>query len=180
MTMCRLANHAISRKVYALNDTLFIPGEHATHMSFVRTGTLEYTLMDADGMEHTEWVQNAEDWIAEPVLWMSAWAHMGSLTTTGECELLLVDPGKFCDIINLNPPAFHIVSSYARSFAKWAESEEAGRLSDVCQGDEVGPRVRMMMGLEAPPRRTSVSSAPARIIKWVSTSSIGQATLARR
>jgi len=151
VTMGRLADNAISRKVFALNDTLFIPGEDATHMSFVRTGKLEYTMVDCNGTPHNEWVDNTEDWIAEPVLWLSSWAHVGRLTATMECELLHVDPVKFSSIIHLNPPAFQIVSLYARNFAQWINSPEAA-MNDICQGEEVGPRVREMMGFTEEPK----------------------------
>ncbi|CAJ1329731.1 unnamed protein product [Effrenium voratum] len=84
VTIHRLANNAIVNKQLARTDTLFIPGETATHMYIVVYGRLVYSRMDSRGDEHKELVDKGEDWISEPVLWTPSWVHLGLLMSMTE------------------------------------------------------------------------------------------------
>merc|ERR1711977_274152 len=99
VTMNRLANKAISWKKLARGDSLFQPGELATHMYFVTVGRLHYVKVDSKLEEKEEWVDKGEDWIAEPVLWTAEWVHLGVLTAVTECELLLIDASSFGEVV---------------------------------------------------------------------------------
>lgn len=137
VTLQRLAVNAISRRQLARGDGLFYPGETATHVYFVVLGQLRYIKVDKRGLEHVEWVDSEEDWISEPVLWTQSWTHLGTLLAQTEAELLLVDGGKFGDIISLSPGVFALVRSYARQFLDWINAEFSEDLSDISQGEDI-------------------------------------------
>jgi len=147
VTMHRLARTAISRKLLARGDTLFIPGETGTHMYFVVSGKLRYIKPDPtdESRDREEWVDKGEDWIAEPVLWTPSWVHQGMLIATTECDLLLVSADKFAEVIRLSPPVHSLVSCYATSFMKWLSEQalkDSSSLSDICQGEDVSDTLR--------------------------------------
>lgn len=145
VTMHRLASTAIEHKQLAKHDPLFIAGEQATHVYFVVTGRLEYIRVDSKGGQQQEQVDHTEDWIAEPVLWMKTWWHLGDLMAEFECDLLLLNPSKFCTIVHLNPPAFRLASTYAKSFIDWIRNEDPDNLSDISQGEKIGERLQSFM-----------------------------------
>jgi len=137
-TMSRLANTAISRKLLAQFDSLFYPGEAATHMYFVVQGRLQYIRVDPLGEDdHVEWVDKGEDWISEPVLWTPSWIHLGVANAEMECDLLMIDAAKFHGIISLNPAVHQTVSGYAANFVAWINSQDYQDLSDIVQGETV-------------------------------------------
>lgn len=131
VTMQRLANKAIDRKLLAAGDCLFHPLEIATHMSFIITGKLLYTRMAH--RELKEWVDKGEDWIAEPVLWTPDWFHQGHLVAAQSCDLLMINSAPFPDIVRRNPQAHHIVSGYAIRYIE--RLNDASNLSDITQGE---------------------------------------------
>jgi len=145
ISMHRLANSAISRKPLAHNDVFFVPGEYATHMSVVVNGHLSYVRVDSEGHEHPEDVSKGEDWISEPVLWARAWVHLGLLVAVKETDLLLVDPRKFGEVISLNPVAHSLARTYARNFLHWLNTRQRDTISDIWQGEDVGPTIRSFM-----------------------------------
>jgi len=161
VTMHRLANTAIRRKPLARNDILFISGEKATNMYIVVAGRLQYHKSDSSGDDHHEWVDKGEDWIAEPVLWTPMWLHLGNLTAVTECDLLLVDPKSFSEVFVLNPHAYTLASNYAQRFLMWLESLGADSLTDICQGEEVGPLVESFIDSYTEPMSQTCSSQSA-------------------
>jgi len=157
VTMQRLATNAMSRKSFARGDSLFYPGEKATHMIFVVFGRLMYTQSDT----HKEWVDKGEDWISEPVLWTDHWAHIGLLTATVECELLLVSPDEFASLVKLSPPVWNIVCRYGRNFVRWLNEDESGaKLSDVIQGEDKGDEIRNLIFATTETARQHGSAEP--------------------
>merc|ERR1719230_557759 len=98
-----------------------------------------------NGEAHMEWVDSKEDWISEPVLWTPTWVHLGKLTAVTECEFLLVDAKFFGEIVNLNPPSFKLARAYARDFLRWLNLQARENLSDIAQGEIVGPSVQRMV-----------------------------------
>lgn len=135
VTLHRLAFSSIGRKHFAQQDTVFFPGEVATHLSFVVNGKLKYMrIVEESGTYHTEWVDKGEDWIAEPVLWISHWVHVGVLMAAVECELLIVQPESFSEVVRLNPQVFQVVSRYARRYVR--HMNQRGTLSDITQGED--------------------------------------------
>eukprot|EP00931_Biecheleriopsis_adriatica_P060450 TRINITY_DN36307_c0_g1_i1.p1 TRINITY_DN36307_c0_g1~~TRINITY_DN36307_c0_g1_i1.p1 ORF type:complete len:741 (-),score=129.71 TRINITY_DN36307_c0_g1_i1:82-2304(-) len=155
VTIHRLANNAIQNKLLARNDTLFIPGEGATHMYIVVAGRLVYSRVDSQGEERKELVDKGEDWIAEPVLWTSAWIHLGLLTALKESDLMVLDPHMFGRIVKLNPDAFLLAVTYANNFLNWINAVERDSLSDVWQGENVGEQVTGFMELDESHSRSS-------------------------
>merc|ERR1719193_668564 len=71
VTMQRLAASAMSKMPVAANDSIFLPGEKATHVYFMSEGRLAY-IQRPVGQEESkkEHVDAGEHWIAEPVLWV--------------------------------------------------------------------------------------------------------------
>lgn len=133
-TMRRMAWHAIQRTSLAQDDHLFIPGESATHMYILVTGRMEYMKPDEAGDEassHAFKVQNSEDFIAEPVLWTTAWDHLGALTAITETEVLRIDPQRFADIIHRSPPARTAAVAYGREFVERLNRADERSLSDI-------------------------------------------------
>jgi len=120
---------------------LFFPGEIATHVYFVVTGTLKYSKISKDGVECVEWVDRAEDWIAEPVLWTPSWMHLGTLIARQETDLLALLGNKFGEIMARTPQVHSLVSSYAAKFIAWMNSLDRDSLSDVTQGEIVSSQL---------------------------------------
>lgn len=170
-TMHRAAT-TISHKSIAHGDSLFYKDEAATHLYFVRFGRLQYiqgnssmqdTLMGplvarssnagnnvtrevscTSGQARSiEWVDSMEDWIAEPVLWTPTWVHRGMLHAAMECELLLVKPDKFAEVVSLNPVVYHLMCGYAALYLKWVNSRSF--VSDISQGEDVSSTIKEMI-----------------------------------
>lgn len=165
VTIHRLANTAIQKKQLARTDSLFIPGETATHMYIVVYGRLIYSRIDSKGNEHKELVDKGEDWISEPVLWTSSWVHLGLLISMTESELMVLDPGHFGRVVNLNPDAAALASTYVANFIKWINSVQTDSLSDIWQGENVGPRVAGFMELDENQFKSAKSLA-AKLMNW--------------
>ncbi|OLP81346.1 hypothetical protein AK812_SmicGene38126 [Symbiodinium microadriaticum] len=165
VTIHRLANNAIYNKLLARTDTLFIPGETATHMYIVVAGRLVYSRFDSKNDEHKELVDKGEDWISEPVLWTSTWVHLGLLTALTECALMVLDPVQFGRIVNLNPDANMLATTYVKNFIAWINSVERDSLSDIWQGENVSPRVASFMELDENQFRNAKSLA-AKLMNW--------------
>eukprot|EP00928_Gymnodinium_smaydae_P028032 TRINITY_DN21494_c0_g1_i1.p1 TRINITY_DN21494_c0_g1~~TRINITY_DN21494_c0_g1_i1.p1 ORF type:complete len:809 (-),score=148.05 TRINITY_DN21494_c0_g1_i1:160-2586(-) len=140
VTMNRLANNAILRKALARDDVLFHLAENATNMYIVVDGRLIYDRIDDQGDTlNTEMVDKGEDWIAEPVLWLQQWPHLGSLQAMTESDLLLVIPQRFSEILTLNPRVHKLACRYCANYLEWLQNVEQSGLSDISQGEDVGP-----------------------------------------
>jgi len=148
VTVQRLAVTAISRRALARGDRLFYPGETATHVYFVVAGRFRYVKVNDHG-QHEEWVDSHEDWISEPVLWVPNWTHLGTLMAGTEAELLLVDGGKFGEIISLNPPVFAQVRQYAARFVELINLQSCEELSDISQGEDISDTLRAFISDES-------------------------------
>ncbi|CAK9118251.1 unnamed protein product [Durusdinium trenchii] len=164
-TIHRLANNAIQKKQLARTDSLFLPGETATHMYIVVYGRLIYSRIDSKGNEHKELVDKGEDWISEPVLWTDSWIHLGLLISMTESDLMVLDPLHFGRIVNLNPDAAALAHTYVMNFIKWINSVPRDSLSDIWQGENVGPRVAGFMELDENQFRSAKSLA-AKLMNW--------------
>lgn len=135
VSMQRVASSAISRKHLARGDTLFIPTEVGRHMYFVATGRLRYIRVAGQGEEVQEWVDRDEDWISEPVIWISAWFHVGKALAFTESDILMLSPTEFGTAILLNPMAVDLMRSYAGHYIEWLNRVEDDCLTDVTQGE---------------------------------------------
>jgi len=138
ISMHRLANAAISWKSLARSDSLFILGERATHMSVVVHGCVSYNHLDSEGEEHAEKVNNSDEWISEPVLWTTSYSHRGTLNAVTECDLILMSPQHFGEVISLNPISYAIACTYAHNLVTWLNDQPLNSLSDVWQGARIG------------------------------------------
>jgi len=146
VTCNRLATKAISRKSLAQNDQLFITGEVAHFMYFVRSGRLRYVKSHDDGSSHNEWVDEKEDWISEPALWTTQWIHLGSLSAWAEIELLVVHPEHFSEVVHQTPNLSEFVVNYAQNYLNWVNSLPQDRLSDICQGELQSEMIASFVG----------------------------------
>jgi len=141
VTMHRIASKSLLSQRLARNDQLFQPMEIAQYMYCVTVGRLEYCKVSSKGTQHKEFVDSGEDWISEPVLWSPVWLHMGVLTAVNECELILIDAGKFAQVVELNPQAFCTCAIYARNYMAWLNGQDRDQLSDISQGEDIGEMV---------------------------------------
>jgi len=144
-TVRRIANLALKRKLLARSDTMFIPGESATQMSIVVSGWLEYRRADSTGEDRQERVNKGEDWISEPALWTPAWVHLGGLTAVTECDMVMVEPERFSAVIHRNPSAQGLTVTYAKNFLRWLNEQDPDELSDISQGESIGPTIKGFM-----------------------------------
>eukprot|EP00913_Durusdinium_trenchii_P025737 g24153.t1 len=122
--------------------------ESQSGMYFVSFGRLEYIRMiDNSGHEYKEFVDKGEDWLAEPALWTEAWYHVGEAKAYTDCEVLLVDPKAFEEILNVVRPVASIVAQYCRRFMAWLQTleSEEGMLTDVIQGDLVSKTIQSFL-----------------------------------
>jgi len=148
ITMNRCAKESISHMEMAQGDTLFLPEQHAFCMYFVAFGRLEYIrITDNAGNEFKEFVDKGEDWLAEPALWTESWYHVGEAKAYTDCEVLLVDPKAFEEILNVVRPVASIVANYCRRFMSWLQNleSEEGMLTDVIQGDQVSDTIQSFL-----------------------------------
>jgi hypothetical protein len=145
VTVHRIANSAVARKLLAQGDTLFHPGEAATHMYVVVAGSYLYKRVDVLGAPHCEEVQKGEDWIAEPALWTENWNHCGLLTAVDHSDNVTVDSVTFMEQVRLNPQAHVFTSHYARNFLHWLNGLPPEQLSDISQGENVSDLCRSFM-----------------------------------
>jgi len=107
----------------------------------VVTGALKYVKIGKDGVECVEWVDRAEDWIAEPVLWTPSWVHLGTLIAMHETDLLAISGNQFGEIMARTPQVHSLVSTYAANFMAWMNSVDRDLLSDVSQGEIVSSQI---------------------------------------
>mmetsp|Transcript_14422 Transcript_14422/g.41465 ORF Transcript_14422/g.41465 Transcript_14422/m.41465 type:complete len:466 (-) Transcript_14422:55-1452(-) len=130
--MQRVAATAIKRRNVACNDELFFPGETGLTMYFVCSGSFVYITSDGndDVKDH---VYPGEDWVAEPVLWMRHWIHMGLMVAVRDSEIMAVAPDKFVEVMTKNVEVHRFVSRYAQAFGKWLNGSDTQR-SDLMKG----------------------------------------------
>lgn len=128
---------------------------------------MDGTLQDMKGCEDlwSDLLLPGEDWISEPVLWTSSWVHLGLLISMTESELMVLDPGHFGRVVNLNPDAAALASTYVANFIKWINSVQTDSLSDIWQGENVGPRVAGFMELDENQFKSAKSLA-AKLMNW--------------
>jgi hypothetical protein len=145
VTVHRLANSALAHKLLSEGDTLFHPGEVATHMYVVVKGRYCYNRVDELGQQHMEWVDKGEDWISEPALWTERWSHCGRLTAVAHADNVTIDANGFCDQVKKNPKAHVFVSGYAKNFLRWLNGKKPTELSDISQGEDVGELILSLL-----------------------------------
>jgi len=147
VTAFRLAKTAVSTKLVAKHDPVFIHGEKPSHMYIVIEGQFQYKRMTSEGEVIREVVDKGEDWIAEPVLWSTEWYHLGDCVAADQSSLMLVSPQHFCKEVQRNPTAWLLVTTYCKNFLKWLNSTDSDDLSDITQGDvkEVTTQLREFM-----------------------------------
>lgn len=132
VTAQRLASEAVEERYYAQCDHIFNSTELATHMWFLGGGLIRYS-RSAQVMEidpHT----NA--WISELVLWIDSWTHVGHLTAVTPCNMILLSPRSFGDVMRRNPEAYSLALTYANNFIRWWAMMSTSS-SDVVLGSEV-------------------------------------------
>jgi len=134
VTMQRLVRDAFGKKMLADNDSLFLAGEMGTHMFIIVEGQLRYRRESRPGSinhDKAETVRGDEHWVAEPVLWVSKWVHVGDLVASQDSKLITISPTGFGEVIQLNPTSFHLALEYAHKFIDWLEGLQADNLSDI-------------------------------------------------
>mmetsp|Transcript_83547 Transcript_83547/g.130394 ORF Transcript_83547/g.130394 Transcript_83547/m.130394 type:complete len:152 (+) Transcript_83547:2-457(+) len=116
---------------------MFTAGVDATYMSFLTSGTMLYERMHMywershNQSSRPEIVRANEDWIAEPVLWLSNWCHLGNLWSETATELVQVHPDKLSAVAKDNPVVFSMFSSYSKQYVKWLAQFSKQFLSDI-------------------------------------------------
>jgi hypothetical protein len=146
VTLNRITTKALNTKRLARDDSLFHAGELALNMAFIVEGKLMYMR----GLDES--CTKGEVWISEPVLWTPNWIHLGALTATSVSELLLVDPEKFGEVVQLNPLAHEMMRAYCIGFLDWLNETERDDLSDIFRAGRDSAAVKHML-----PGRTSTT-----------------------
>jgi len=132
VTLNKVAQDAVTRIQMARGDTLFLLNQDGAGMYFVISGRILYS-RDTEMGPKRELVDADEDWIAEPVLWVESWLHLGEARAYADSELLMVSPTQFETILKTVKPIARTAARYARRFMEWLEQQE---YTDVIQGDE--------------------------------------------
>jgi hypothetical protein len=162
-SMQRIATGALSRKLFARGETIFLPHELAQHMDFVVAGNLRYTrTCEATHSEIVEWVTMGEDWITEPAVWTEEWITLGELIAACVTEMLEVSQKEFAEAIKRTPHVFAVVSAYASNFMKRLNSIDHDNLSDIIQGDKVRNEIADLI---CPDSASDMKFAPTRSLK---------------
>jgi len=96
VVMRKVCHECVSLKVYHPGDVLFTRGEipSPASMLFMIAGMLEYEGMDG------RYDVGAGQWACEGTLWTS-WMHLGTLRSTSNSRLLLLDAAGFQRIVAL-------------------------------------------------------------------------------
>lgn len=166
ISMLRLAGTAISRKPLAQSDSLFIPGEHATHMSIVVHGRLLYSRADARGNGNEEIIDKCEHWISEPALWAEGYFHRGDLVALTESDLLQVSRDRFGEVIGLNPAAYALARTYAHNFLRWLNTQHVEAGFDICKSEDFVAVLKGFIGEIQKEQRTRARRPSATRFSW--------------
>ena len=78
---------------------------------------------------------------------------------------MVLDPVQFGRIVDLNPDANMLATTYVKNFIAWINSVERDSLSDIWQGENVSPRVASFMELDENQFRNAKSLA-AKLMNW--------------
>jgi len=110
--MRKVCHRATSMTLASCGDTMFDAGEIPAHpkMIFVCSGEMQYVSIGG-----TETQVKAVIWISEAVLW-TPWMHLGVLTATSECRLIVLDSQKFHHIVAQYDHADMDPRKYAETF----------------------------------------------------------------
>lgn len=110
--MRKVCHRAMAMTVVTTGDTIFDIGEIRSDpkMYFLCSGTMQYVSISGTVSE-----VEAIQWIAEASLW-THWMHIGVLTATSECRLVVLDSTKFQDIVDQFSHQGFDPSEYAKKF----------------------------------------------------------------
>ncbi|CAE7830095.1 CNGA3 [Symbiodinium sp. CCMP2592] len=129
------ASQGFEKKTLALDDWEFLACTPATHMRYLISGELRYAKQS--GMlgeaEETDLLPGDSYWIAEAVLWVSDWDHVGELTASLESNLLLISPECILPWSLLFPASHKFLKTYAQDFVKFYRNLPQEELTDVLE-----------------------------------------------
>lgn len=127
MVMRRVCHFGMSTLLLSEGDIIFSKGETlAESMYFVCRGVLEYDL-DDDG--DTQSVMEKQ-WVSEPGLWCQSWVHCGTLKSTTEAKLHLLNVSSFQEIASrAKDSVSQELKVYAADFVEKLNS--SGEISDL-------------------------------------------------
>jgi hypothetical protein len=153
--MCSLTENALSQSVLAAGEVAFESNVGITDMHLVRSGVLHYFRADWIDITRVE----AQDWLAEPVLW-TQWRTLGSARAITACDLVSIDVSDFLTTISrdMANPIFTLSAHYAQGYVEWLSTVPFGKLSDVSHRNEMLPSVAQFTRAAAAtlPNRTSI------------------------
>lgn len=132
---------ALSEVVYtktpASGQDIFLEGECASHMYFLVRGSGAYIFLES------QTIVDFPDYIAEAVLWVRDWHHLGRLAVSDtRCELLLLDPASFqlCVEREESDLMVKVLRKYASLYAQ--NLEDASSEGYSTEGLEANPTLR--------------------------------------
>mmetsp|Transcript_74777 Transcript_74777/g.226559 ORF Transcript_74777/g.226559 Transcript_74777/m.226559 type:complete len:252 (-) Transcript_74777:52-807(-) len=126
--LCRLALHQQS---YAEREVVFGAGDEATKVFFVKSGSLDYTMMDGMTLQPPP---QPREWIGEALLW-TVWRHQGDLLAMIESELISIDPNQFVAVMSVHPKPWFYAKRYADKFLEYLNSISRTELLDILRHD---------------------------------------------
>eukprot|EP00931_Biecheleriopsis_adriatica_P048316 TRINITY_DN27915_c0_g1_i3.p1 TRINITY_DN27915_c0_g1~~TRINITY_DN27915_c0_g1_i3.p1 ORF type:complete len:942 (+),score=174.95 TRINITY_DN27915_c0_g1_i3:207-3032(+) len=126
----QVCHKAVSQIKVSNGDVIFHEKEQATEpfLYFVVSGQLKYSKPSEAGDEPVK--VGVDNWLAEGMLWLDEWIHVGTLKAEGDCLLLAVDCKKIQDFFS------SMQSGHARLYGELFtdainESKTKGELTDV-------------------------------------------------
>lgn len=141
MVMRRVCHFGMSTSLLSEGDVIFGKGETPTEsMYFVCRGMMEYDLDNEGDLQNV----SEKQWVSEPALWCQGWVHRGTLKSTTEAKLHLLNVSTFQEIVSrAKDSVSQELKVYAADFVEKLNS--SGEISDLTApplGLKPGPVVK--------------------------------------
>mmetsp|Transcript_11044 Transcript_11044/g.24534 ORF Transcript_11044/g.24534 Transcript_11044/m.24534 type:complete len:963 (-) Transcript_11044:107-2995(-) len=135
-TMQRLAAKAITRKILAGGDFLFVQYDQQSHMGVLLSGKLIYAKVDSRNFESEEAIQKSHC-ILEHVLWTDEWICLGEASAATDCEIQMLSADAFCDIVQGSALVRHFITRYAQAFIKALNAKHPDEITDFWRSEDI-------------------------------------------
>eukprot|EP00927_Polykrikos_kofoidii_P045375 TRINITY_DN39328_c0_g1_i2.p1 TRINITY_DN39328_c0_g1~~TRINITY_DN39328_c0_g1_i2.p1 ORF type:complete len:711 (-),score=109.47 TRINITY_DN39328_c0_g1_i2:65-2197(-) len=165
VVMHRLCRFVLKAQSYAEGEVCFSTGEESRRMFFIKCGDLVYISLQGVELDPPPQVHEG---VGEAVLWGN-WRHCGELVALTTCELLVLDPASFVDVMSLHPRPWFYAKRYAEQFIEFLNVFGPSELSDILRNTEavetmVREAVRTEKGLASEMSPSARPSTTAEIL----------------
>jgi len=135
--MIRLSSTALSQHSLAVGDVLFYAGGESNHMYMLVTGDAQYIKAVDAALEDEFMTVSGGQWTCEVALWVADWVNVGTCYAVNVCTIVHIDKVQFADTVRKDPPAWEVISGYARNYLDWLNRKTRGELSDFVEHHEM-------------------------------------------